>query len=75
MRAQCDLDALPLPTKRVIEVLGFVGTDETDPLLYARPYWVGAAGSGAQRPYALLVEALARTGRVGVCKLALRSLL
>ncbi|MHB6912755.1 non-homologous end joining protein Ku [Streptomyces sp. DB-54] len=67
-----DLDALPLPTKRVIEILGFVEADDVDPLLYARPYWVGAAGPGA-RPYALLVEALARTGRVGVCKLALRT--
>ncbi|EST17917.1 hypothetical protein M878_46185 (plasmid) [Streptomyces roseochromogenus subsp. oscitans DS 12.976] len=68
-----DLDALPLPTKRVIEVLGFVESGDVDPLLYARPYWVGAAAAGAQRPYALLVEALARTGRIGVCKLALRS--
>jgi DNA end-binding protein Ku len=68
-----DLEALPLPTKRVIEVLGFVESDDVDPLLYARPYWVGAAAPEAQRPYALLVEALARTGRIGVCKLALRS--
>lgn len=34
-----DLEALPLPTKRVIEVVGFVDAD-VDPLLYARPYWV-----------------------------------
>ncbi|MFI0906065.1 Ku protein [Streptomyces sioyaensis] len=70
-----DLEALPLPTKRVIDVLGFVDDAEVDPLLYARPYWVGAHGPGAQRPYALLVEALARSGRLAVCKVALRSLL
>ncbi|UQA90718.1 non-homologous end joining protein Ku [Streptomyces halobius] len=68
-----DLDALPLPSKRIIEVLGFVGTADVDPLLYARPYWVGAHGPGAQRPYAVLVEALARSGRLAVCKVALRS--
>ncbi|MFJ5798637.1 Ku protein [Streptomyces decoyicus] len=57
------LEALPLPTKRAIEVAGFVDADDVDPLLYARPYWVGARGPGAQKPYAPLVEALARSGR------------
>ncbi|WP_329154744.1 hypothetical protein OIU91_40695 [Streptomyces sp. NBC_01456] len=65
-----DLEALPLPTKRVIEVVGFVGETDVDPLLYARPYWVGAHGPGAQKPYALLLEA---SGRLAVCKVALRS--
>ncbi|MEJ8650706.1 Ku protein [Streptomyces sp. MS1.AVA.3] len=68
-----DLEALPLPTKRVIDVLGFVDEAQDDPLLYARPYCMGAHGPGAQRPYALLVEALARSGRLAVCKVALRS--
>lgn len=68
-----DLEALPLPTKHVIEVLGFVTTAEVDPILYSRPYWIGASGTGAQRPYALLVEALARTDRVAICKIAIRS--
>ncbi|MFI0226413.1 Ku protein [Streptomyces lydicus] len=68
-----DLEALPLPTKRVIEVVGFIDETDVDPLLYARPYWVGAHGPGAQKPYALLVEALARSGRLVVCKVALRS--
>ncbi|MFD3422784.1 Ku protein [Streptomyces decoyicus] len=44
-----------------------------DSLLYARPYWMGARGAGAQKPYALLVEALVRSGRLAVCKVALRS--
>ncbi|MFG2525805.1 Ku protein [Streptomyces sp. NPDC048527] len=33
----------------------------------------GPDGPPADRPYALLVEALARTGQVGVCKVAVRS--
>ncbi|WP_432758553.1 Ku protein [Streptomyces lydicamycinicus] len=68
-----DLEALPLPTKRVIDVLGFVDEAQVDPLLYARRYWVGAHGPGAEKPYALLVQALARSGRLAVCKVALRS--
>ncbi|WP_399123547.1 Ku protein [Streptomyces sp. N2A] len=49
-----DLEALPLPTKRVIEVVGFVDETDVDPLLYARPYWVGAHGPGAEKSYARL---------------------
>ncbi len=47
-----DLAALP-PTKRTVEVLGFIDAGDVDPVLYSRPYWVGAAGEQGQRPYAL----------------------
>ncbi|MEU4094481.1 Ku protein [Streptomyces sp. NPDC026673] len=68
-----DLAGLPLPTKRTVEVLGFIDEGDVDPVLYSRPYWVGAAGEQGQRPYALLVEALARHGRVAVAKVTLRT--
>ncbi|MEU6098911.1 Ku protein [Streptomyces sp. NPDC047079] len=67
-----DLAHLPLPTKRTVDVLGFVPFEDIDPISFARPYYVGP-GPGADRPYALLVEALARTGHVAVSKVALRS--
>ncbi|MFF3730976.1 Ku protein [Streptomyces sp. NPDC002476] len=68
-----DLAHLPLPTKRVAEVLGFVRGHDIDPISYGQPYYVGPDGPSADRPYTLLVEALARTGYVGVCKIAIRS--
>ncbi|WP_346161816.1 Ku protein [Streptomyces mordarskii] len=68
-----DMEALPLPTRRTVEVLGFVPVEDVDPVLYSRPYWVGFHGRAAQRPYALLTEALARSGRLAVCKVALRT--
>ncbi|MGW8395859.1 non-homologous end joining protein Ku [Streptomyces lydicus] len=71
--SDADLEALPLATKRVIDVVRFVDDTDVDPPLYSRPNWVGAHGSGAQKPYVLLVEALARSGRLAVCKVALRS--
>jgi DNA end-binding protein Ku len=66
-----DLKHLPLPTRKTAEVLGFVDADNVEPILYDRPYWVGTDGPAAQRPYALLVEALARHGTIAVCKVAL----
>ncbi|MEU2159095.1 Ku protein [Streptomyces sp. NPDC019396] len=68
-----DLARLPLPTKQVAAVLGFVAGTDIDPISYSKPYYAGPGGPGAERPYALLVEALARTGMVGVAKLAIRS--
>ncbi|WP_053163682.1 Ku protein [Streptomyces noursei] len=70
---QDDLAHLPLPTKRVVEVLGFVPGQDIDPISYGRPYFAGPDGAGADRPYALLVEVLARTGYVGIAKIAIRS--
>jgi DNA end-binding protein Ku len=67
-----DLARLPLPTKRTVDVLGFVPYEDIDPISYGRPYYAGP-GPGADRAYALLVEALARTGYVAVAKVALRS--
>lgn len=46
---------------------------DVDPISYSRPYYVGPDGPGADRPYALLVEALARTGYAGIAKIAIRS--
>ncbi|MGW7001369.1 non-homologous end joining protein Ku [Streptomyces sp. NPDC054933] len=68
-----DLDDLPLPTRKSIEVLGFVSDTDVDPLMYARPYYASPNGAAAERPYALLVEALAGAGQVAVCKVAIRT--
>ncbi|MEU0597494.1 Ku protein [Streptomyces sp. NPDC006393] len=67
-----DLAHLPLLTKRTVDVLGFVPFEDIDPISFARPYYAGP-GPGADRAYALLVEALARTGYVAVCEVAVRS--
>lgn len=67
-----ELERLPLPTKHVAEVIGFVPSDEIDPIRYGRAYYVAPDGPAAARPYVLLTEALARTGYMGVCKIAIR---
>ncbi|MCX4821439.1 hypothetical protein OG883_16310 [Streptomyces sp. NBC_01142] len=68
-----DLAHLPLPTKRAFEVLGFVPGQNIAPITYGKPYYTVPVGPRAHRPYALLVEVLARTGCVGVAKIAIRS--
>ncbi|MGP4053074.1 Ku protein, partial [Streptomyces sp. 2A115] len=62
-----------LPSRRRMDVLGFVPADEVDPILYRRAYYAQPAGLAAERPYEVLVCALARTGLVGIAKGAIRS--
>jgi DNA end-binding protein Ku len=66
-----DLAHLPLPTARSIEVLNFSPADQVDPILWNRSYYVEPEPAGT-RAYVLLREALDRTGKVAVTKVALR---
>src|SRR5262249_11823766 len=56
---------------RAIDVLGFVPSEQVDPILYAKAYYLEPDGS-ATKPYVLLRDALTRTDRVAIVKVALR---
>jgi DNA end-binding protein Ku len=55
-----------------IEIVQFVKTEEIDPLFYETPYYV-APIKKASKSYALLREALERSGRVGIARVVLRT--
>src|SRR5262249_27302556 len=60
-----DFADLPLTTSRAIDVLGFVPSEQVDPILYAKAYYLEPDGS-ATKPYVLLRDALTRTDRVAI---------
>ncbi|WP_049580127.1 Ku protein [Streptomyces sp. SBT349] len=66
-----DLGALPLPTARTVEILGFVPVSSIDPYQLDRSYYL-TADSGAAKPYVLLREALRRADKGAIAKLAMR---
>ena len=66
-----DFEALPLATGHEIDVIEFVPTEQVDPVLYGRSYYL-EPDSRAAKPYALLREALETTERMAVVKVALR---
>ncbi|WP_058043838.1 Ku protein [Streptomyces roseifaciens] len=68
-----DLEQLPVPSKRLIDVLAFVDADQIDPLQLDRPYLLAPSGAAATKPYVLLRETLKQTDRVAVTKVAIRS--
>lgn len=45
------LEGLPLSTKHLIEVLGFVAADTIDPISHQRAYYARPANAAAERPY------------------------
>lgn len=67
-----ELDSVDPEATRAIDILDFVQLSQVDPLYFERPYYL-VPDKGAEKPYRLLVEAMERTGRVGIARVVLRS--
>ncbi len=67
-----DFADLPLTTNRAIDVLQFVPLEQVDPIYFEKTYYLEPDKTGA-KPYVLLREALERSGKVAVVKVALRN--
>ena len=67
-----DFADLPLTSSKAIEVLECVAEEQIDPILYHKSYYLEPDGVIGLKPYLLLREALARSERVAVVKVALR---
>lgn len=69
---KADMEQLPLASSKAAEIVTFVDESEIDPVYFEKTYLLEAKGVGA-KPYVLLRDALARTGKAGVVKVALRT--
>jgi DNA end-binding protein Ku len=67
---QSDLEKIAPPTAKIMEILQFVDATEVDPLFFEKSYYV-APEEEASKPYALLMKAMAETGRDAVAKVAM----
>jgi DNA end-binding protein Ku len=66
-----DFEAIPVESSRAIDIQQFVQLDEIDPMQYKKSYYLVPEETGA-KAYALLREALNRSGKVGVAKVSFR---
>jgi DNA end-binding protein Ku len=66
-----DFKAAALEHSKTIDILDFVKEDEIDPRYFETPYYLVPA-KGGEKPYALLREAIRRTGSVGIGKIIIR---
>ena len=64
-------DAAPGKSE-LIEIQDFVDLEEIDPIFFRQSYYLAPKGKGADRAYALLLQAMLETKKVGIATLVLR---
>lgn len=65
-----ELDQMPLPTAKAIEIVAFVDRESIDPVRIADSYYLSADGAVAAKPYVLLRRALERNSKAAIAKFA-----
>ncbi|MFJ9770339.1 Ku protein [Kitasatospora sp. NPDC101157] len=67
-----ELERISPGRSRTIDISGFVDLADVDPIFFDRTYYLGPRGKEYQKVYALLVEALEHSGKVGLAMFAMR---
>jgi len=70
--AKEELEAFNPRATKAIEIEDFVDLAQIDPIYYDHTYYL-VPDRGADKPYALLVEAMKRAGKVGIARFVLRT--
>ena len=66
-----DFKTAAVEQSHTLDILDFVKEDEIDPRYFESPYYL-VPGKGGEKPYALLREAIRKSGAVGVGKIIIR---
>ena len=67
-----ELEALEPKKTKTIEIEDFVELSQIDPVFYDHPYYL-APGTGGAKPYRLLLDAMAQSGKVAIARVVIRS--
>ena len=67
-----DLETADVELTKTIQILEFVMEEEIDPIYFDKPYYLEPQ-KGGERAYALMRDALAKSKRVGIAKVVLKS--
>src|SRR3954470_2677938 len=67
-----ELSDLDPKRTRAIEIQDFVDLDDIDPIYFEQPYYLGP-DKGAERAYALLVQAMRESRKVAIARFVLRN--
>jgi DNA end-binding protein Ku len=66
-----DFARVDVEATQTVDILNFVKLAEINPLLFSKPYYMQAE-KGGDKAYALLREALADSGKVGIAKVVIK---
>jgi DNA end-binding protein Ku len=67
-----ELSELEPQRSRAVEIQDFVDLDDIDPIYFEQPYFLGP-DKGAERAYALLVQAMKESRKVAIARFVLRN--
>jgi DNA end-binding protein Ku len=67
-----ELDSLSPEKSRTVDIEDFVDLDEIDPIFYDHPYYL-APGTGAEKAYRLLYDAMEEANKVAIARVVLRN--
>ena len=66
-----DFARVDVEATKTVDIINFVRLEEINPLLFSKPYYMQPE-KGGDKPYALLRDALAASGKVGIAKVVIR---
>jgi DNA end-binding protein Ku len=66
-----ELEAIEPRKTKTIDIEDFVDLEDIDPLYYDHPYYL-MPGTGAAKPYKLLVDAMEDAGKIGIARVVIR---
>jgi DNA end-binding protein Ku len=67
-----DLEKVSVASNQTVDIREFVDLDKIDPMFFDEPYFL-APEKGGEKAYALLREALQRSGKVGIAKVVIKT--
>ena len=67
-----ELESLEPQKTRTIDIEAFVDLEQIDPIFYDHPYYL-APGTGAEKAYKLLVDAMDEAAKVAIARVVIRS--
>ncbi len=70
---ESDLEAVRIESSHTLNIEAFVGEDEVDPIYQDTPYYLAPDGAMAEETFAVLREAMRRSGKVAIARLVMTS--
>jgi DNA end-binding protein Ku len=67
-----DFKRADVEATRTVDILDFVDAEDVDMMYFDRPYYL-QPDRGSEKPYVLLREALAKSGKIGIAKVVIRT--
>lgn len=67
-----DFARVDIEATQTVDITNFVELSEVNPMFFSKPYWMEPQKNGA-KAYALLRDALAKTGKIGIAKVVIKT--